>query len=126
MLVLLVVLLVGGALFMNKFLPSFLSGMIEGDVSMNLGLPYLVGTGQASILAKDAVTISAPVTAELTSSFWLAVVTAGLGIGTRFYHSKVIEKQEPSEEETEEKSEEEETEEELIESKEEYSEDSED
>lgn len=95
MLVMLLVVLVGGALFMNKLLPSLLSGMM-GDLSMNLSLPYLVGTGKASILTKDAVRISGSVTAELTSSFWLAAVTAGLGIGTRFYQSKVIEKQERS------------------------------
>lgn len=92
MLVVLILLVVLGALFTNRFLPSLLSGMIGENAPLQFALPYLIGTGHATVVADSAVTISAPVHASLTSSFWLAVATAGFGIGARVYHGKLMDR----------------------------------
>lgn len=101
MLVALVAILIIGAFFMNRFLPSLISGMVGngGEGTIELALPYLVGTGSGTIQIEQAVTISAPVTESLTSSFWLAILTAILGVGARIYHGRLLERLGISEEE---------------------------
>lgn len=101
MLIFLIAALSIGTLLMNKFLPSFLTGMFEEGGSAQLELPYLIGTGHASIQPQEGVTISGPITASLTPSFWMAVVTAGMGVGTKIYQNKILEKEEEPGEETE-------------------------
>ena len=85
----LIVLLLLGALLMNNYMGSLLSGTIERS-AVQLELPYLIGSGHAMIQAEEAVTISGPINASFTPSFWIAVITAGLGIGSSVYQNRVI------------------------------------
>lgn len=89
--VLFVVIILIGTFLTNKFLPTILSSLMDAEASMNFGLPYLMGTGQATITAENAVTISAPITISLTPAFWLSVGTVALGVVSRIYHGKLLE-----------------------------------
>ena len=89
MIISLLVLLVIGAILMNNYLASFLSGMAEGG-KISLNLPYLIGSGHATVSVQETVTISGEIKATLTPSFWIAVITAGLGIGAKIYQKKSI------------------------------------
>lgn len=90
MLVSIIVLVVLGALFANEFLPSLLSSFGGEETSTQFSLPYLIGSGQAEIVVDGKVTINAPMTAELTSSFWLTVVAAIFGVGAKIYHGRLM------------------------------------
>lgn len=93
-----IVIIVLGTFLTNRFLPGIITSLIDADASMQFGLPYLMGTGQATITAENAVTISAPVTISLTPAFWLSVGTVILGIGARIYHGRLLENLNESEE----------------------------
>ncbi len=97
MLIFLIIITVLGAFLTNRFVPSLLGDFVEGSFSMELSLPYLVGTGYVDFLIEEALRVSAPVSLSFTSTFWLAVLTAGLGIGSRIYQSKRIDVLEDSE-----------------------------
>lgn len=92
MLVLLIAFVLLGTIFTNKFLSSLLSNIIEGDVALTFSLPYLIGSGSATISAQETVKVNAPVTMEFTSSFWLAVATAVTGYGAKIYHGKLLDR----------------------------------
>lgn len=100
MLISLVGIVVVGALLANNFLSSMLAGLIGEGATLDLGLPYLVGTGEASVTMEDSVSLLAPVTTGLTLSFWLAALTAVLGMFTKFYQKMKSWEGEPGEVET--------------------------
>lgn len=89
--IMLIGLLLVGAFLANNFLPDMLSNMAGGGASIQLDIPYVIGTSTSSIQAQNA-TISAPITASLTFEFVIAVITAGLGIVTRIYHGRLVDK----------------------------------
>ncbi|MEA1904521.1 MAG: hypothetical protein U9M97_01390 [Candidatus Hadarchaeota archaeon] len=91
MIVMIIVMLLVGAFFMNKFLPGIISGMAEGEGEVQLNVPYIAGTTTSSIQAENA-TLTAPVNTSLTVVFWMAVLVAGLGIGARIYHGRLLRK----------------------------------
>ncbi len=103
MVILLIIILLIGTLLMNNYFTSIISGFVEGGSTVQLDLPYLVGSGQATVIAQEGVEISGPLRTGFTSSFWLAIVTAGMGIGAKFYQDKYV-KEEESEEKQEDKS----------------------
>ncbi|KXB03135.1 hypothetical protein AKJ48_04190 [candidate division MSBL1 archaeon SCGC-AAA261O19] len=92
-LIILIALLLLGAFFVNNFLPGILSGMVEGGggVTTQFQVPYIAGSTTSTIQASGA-TISAPISTSLTSAFWIAVITAGLGIAARIYHGRLVKK----------------------------------
>jgi MFS family permease len=119
MLVGLIVLLVLGALFLNSILPGMLSGMAgeAGGATMQINVPYISGSAMSTIQIGTTATITAPITASLTSIFWVAVVVAALCVAARVYHRRYVKPKKlmvkPAEAEEEE--EEEEAEDEVIE-----------
>lgn len=84
-LVMLLIILVAGAFFINYFLPNLVGGEAG---SVEIQVPYIVGTSN-SVIQSEGVTVTAPTSASLTQSFWLAVLTAFLGIAARIYHGRV-------------------------------------
>lgn len=92
-LIMLIALLLLGAFFVNNFLPNMLSGMAGGGGGMTtqLQVPYIMGSSTSTIQASGA-TISAPISTSLTPMFWVAVLTAGLGIAARIYHGRLVKK----------------------------------
>jgi hypothetical protein len=87
----LVVMAVVGTFFLTTILPLLIPHFIgeAGDqVRMEMDIPYLSGSGQATITSELS-EISAPINLALTETFWLAVVTAGLGITARVYQRKI-------------------------------------
>lgn len=96
MLISLIAVILIGTLFMNEFLPSLISQAAGGEVPLELNLPYLLGSGQAEVQFSEDVKLIAPMTMEFTSSFWLVIVTVGLGIGARIYNGRISEKVRPS------------------------------
>jgi len=94
----LIIVLVIGAFFMNNVVPGLISSMAGGDggdVQTQLNIPYLSGSSQVQIAVTSGgnqATISAPLTIGLTGAFWLAIVTAALGIATRIYTKKFLKK----------------------------------
>lgn len=84
-LVMLLILLVVGAFFLNNFLPSMIGG---AERNLEIQIPYIIGTSN-SIIQSENVDLVAPTRASLTPSFWTAVLTASLGIAARIYHGKV-------------------------------------
>ncbi|MBS3815685.1 MAG: hypothetical protein KGY45_03885 [Hadesarchaea archaeon] len=113
-LIILLALLLVGAYAMNNFLPGLAmnatgtEGVTLDLQALDIQVPYITGT-TTSTLQASGITIAAPIHADLTPMFWLAVITAGLGIIIRIYHGRLTE--EPETEEKEEKSEEKEEEE---------------
>lgn len=95
MLVSLIAVILIGTILMNEFLPSLLSQTGGGEVPLELNLPYLLGRGQAEVQLREGINMIAPITMGFTSSFWLAIVTVGLGIGARVYDGKISEKVQP-------------------------------
>ncbi len=79
-----------GTIFANEFLPSLLSQASGGGVSLNL--PYLWGVGQAEIQMGEGAKLTAPLTAEFTPTFLLAIATVDLGIGARIYNGRISDK----------------------------------
>lgn len=65
-----------------------LAGQMAADANMQLSLPILSGSSTVTAQVESS-TISAPITMELTGFFFLAIVTAALGITTRIYHRKL-------------------------------------
>lgn len=92
MMVSLIVLVVIGTFFMNEFLPSLISKSAPGNTSLEFSLPYLLGSGHVGFDISEAVELLLPVKAKFTSSFWLALLTVGFGVGARFYNGKIKEK----------------------------------
>ncbi len=93
MVLFLIIVLIIGAFLTNNYLASLLSGMI-GAGTIQVELPYLIGTGHATIQAEGAITVSGPINVVLTRSFWMAVLTAGLGLGAKIYHKKMTKDEE--------------------------------
>ncbi len=91
MIIMIIVMLLAGAFFMNKFLPGIISEMAEGEGEVQLNVPYIVGTTTSSVQAEDA-TLTAPINTSLTVIFWVAVLVAALGIGARVYHGRLLKK----------------------------------
>ncbi|MDH5685947.1 MAG: hypothetical protein OEY73_05390 [Hadesarchaea archaeon] len=92
MLIGLILLLVLGALFLNSILPGMLSGMAgeAGGAAMQINVPYISGSAMSTIQIGATATITAPITASLTSVFWIAVVVAALGVAARIYHRRFV------------------------------------
>ena len=86
----LIAILLVGAVFVNNILPSFLGGIVEEEVAMQLNLPYVTGATTSSIQVGDTATITAPITASLTEIFWVAVLVAALGVAARIYHRRFV------------------------------------
>ncbi len=86
----LIALLLVGAFFLNSILPSLLGGMVEEEVAMQLNVPYVTGATASTIQMGDAATVTTPITASLTNIFWVAVVTAALGVAARIYHRRFV------------------------------------
>jgi len=85
----LVVMVVAGAFLVNNILPNFISNMTGGTgASIQLQVPYLVGTADSVIQAGSQLTITAPVNVSLTMTFWVAVATAVLAIMARINHRR--------------------------------------
>lgn len=87
-LTILLILLLVGTFFMNNFLPDLIGA---GSGNVKIQIPYIVGTS-TSIIQSENVTLIAPTSASLTLSFWVAVLTASLGIIARSYHGKIEER----------------------------------
>jgi len=87
--VILIILVVAGAFVVNNILPSFLSNMVSGTgASIQLEVPYLVGTANSVIQAGSQIMITAPINLSLAMPFWVAVAVAVLGIAARINHRK--------------------------------------
>ncbi|KXA91674.1 hypothetical protein AKJ57_00240, partial [candidate division MSBL1 archaeon SCGC-AAA259A05] len=84
-LVMLLILLIAGTFFINNFLPDLIGGR-GGNVEIQI--PYIIGTSN-SVIQSENVTVVAPTSASLTPSFWVAVLTAFLGIVARIYHGRI-------------------------------------
>lgn len=89
----LIVMLVLGAVFVNNFLPSMISGSMEGG-TVQLSVPYITGTATSTIQMEGG-TITAPITIGLTGVFWVAVLTAALGVAARIYHRRLVKPEKP-------------------------------
>ncbi|MFH1821769.1 MAG: hypothetical protein ABH852_04950 [Methanobacteriota archaeon] len=88
-----VVFAVAGAFIINNVLPNFLSNMVGGTgASIQLEVPYLMGTANSVIQIGSQATVTAPVNVSLATPFWLAVVAAVLGIAARISHRKYTKK----------------------------------
>lgn len=87
----LVAVLLVGAFLLNNVLPGFLSNAGGGGADMQLEAPYLIGTSTSTI-QQENVSFSAPISTSLTPIFWVAVLTAGLGVAARIYHGKLMKK----------------------------------
>lgn len=86
-----VALLVLGALIANYVLPTLLSNLVAGGatgVTIDLNIPYVVGTSNSTIRIGDMATITAPISFSLTWVFWFAVAVAALAIAARVYHRR--------------------------------------
>lgn len=91
----LVALFVVGAFIMNNVLPALLSNMVSGaGASVQIKVPYVVGTAYSTIQAGSALVITAPIKFSLTPIFWVAVATTALCIMARIYHRRYIKKPE--------------------------------
>lgn len=101
MVISLILLFTVGVYLANRFLPSFISGMVGSGVEVQLSLPYLFGSGLAKII-RENVTITAPITISITKSFWIAIITAVLGVSTKIYHGRIEDKATKTESEAEE------------------------
>lgn len=89
----LIVFLIVGAFLLNNVLPKMLSSMIGGqagglEVSINLDLPYIIGTSYSLIKIGEMASITAPVTFSFTYAFLVAIFTSALGITARIYHRR--------------------------------------
>jgi len=85
----LVVLIVFGTFLINSALPSLLSNAVQdGGTSIQLSIPYLVGSSSTTIQIGSQATITAPVNLSLAPAFWVAVVTAVLGVMARISHRR--------------------------------------
>jgi hypothetical protein len=90
MMIMFLVVMLLGAFAMNEFLPNMMSDMAEGG-SVQVNVPYIAGSTTSTIQMEGA-TITAPITASLTGVFWVAVLTASLGLGARIYHGRLMKK----------------------------------
>ena len=95
MLIGLIVLLVLGALFLNSILPRMLGGMVGEGATMQLEVPYIIGTTTSTIQIDGTAMITAPITASLTEIFWVAIFVAALGVAARIYHRRFVKPEEP-------------------------------
>ena len=85
----LIILLLLGTFFMNNILPNFLSNMIGATgASVQMNVPYIMGTANSTIQVGSQATITAPIKLSLTPAFWVAMVTAALCIAARIYHRR--------------------------------------
>ncbi|MGQ9787795.1 MAG: hypothetical protein ACUVQM_00545 [Candidatus Hadarchaeaceae archaeon] len=77
-----------GAFLINNFLPNLLSNFIPVDASMQITVPYLVGSASATIQMGTQASVTAPINLSLLPTFWMAVVTSVLGIAARINHRR--------------------------------------
>jgi low affinity Fe/Cu permease len=85
-----IIVVVLGAFFINNVLPGILSNAIpDGGASVQITVPYLVGSASATIQMGSQASITAPINLSLTPVFWVAVVTAILGIVARINHRRL-------------------------------------
>ncbi len=92
------ILLVLGAFIVNYVLPMLLPNLVAGagdigGVTIDLNLPYVVGTSNSTIQIGTMATITAPISFSLTWVFWFAVVVAALAIAARIYHRRLTKEQ---------------------------------
>lgn len=83
-----VVAVVVGAFLINNVLPNLLSNAIPGGASIQITVPYLVGSASATIQMGSQASITAPISLSLMPAFWVAVVAAVLGIAARINHRR--------------------------------------
>lgn len=94
MLIGLLLLMVVGALLANAILPKIVSGMFEGaEVLPNI--PYVQGTATSEIRVMGMV-ITIPISISITGIFWVAVVSAAMGLAARIYHRRFFPKKSAS------------------------------
>lgn len=82
MIILLIVMVILMAVVANTFLSSQLPG---------LELPYISGSTAATFSVDDA-TATVPISMGLTTTFFLVIVLAGLALGARIYHRRLLRK----------------------------------
>ncbi|MGC8817211.1 MAG: hypothetical protein ACP5PX_05355, partial [Candidatus Hadarchaeum sp.] len=63
--------------------PHLLANMIPEGASLEITVPYLVGSASATIQIGSQASIVAPINLSLTPAFWVAIVTTILGIAAR-------------------------------------------
>ncbi|MEM3184244.1 MAG: hypothetical protein QXW92_01075 [Candidatus Hadarchaeales archaeon] len=102
----LIIILIVGTIFANAVLPKIVSGMIregtEGGLQIKINVPFLSGSSKSTIVTGDA-TVSTEIRTGFQMAFLLAVITAGVGIASRIYHRRFLEKEEIKKEKVEKK-----------------------
>lgn len=84
-----VVVLVVGSFLVNNVLPSLLANFVPGGASLEITVPYLVGSSSVTIQMGSQASIVAPIGMSLMPAFWAAVLTAVLGIAARINHRRL-------------------------------------
>ena len=85
----LIIIIVIGTFVFNNLLPNFISDMAGAGTSVQMHIPYLVGTANSVIQAGSQATIVASITLSFTLAFWVAVVTAALAIGGNMIQRRI-------------------------------------
>lgn len=89
----LVVMVAIGAFAFNNVLPGIITGAAggAGNVTAQLNVPYVSGSAVSTIQVQGgALTVTVPITASLTGTFWAAVGIAAMGVVTRIYQRKLV------------------------------------
>lgn len=83
-----VVVLVVGSFLVNNVLPNLIANIVPDGASVNITVPYLVGSSSAVIQMGSQASIVAPIGMSLMPAFWVAILTAILGIAARVNHRR--------------------------------------
>ncbi|MEM3452758.1 MAG: hypothetical protein QW835_03925 [Candidatus Hadarchaeum sp.] len=83
-----VVVLIVGSFLVNNVLPHLLANIIPDGASVEIMVPYLVGSASATIQIGSQASIVAPINLSLTPAFWVAIVAAVLGIAARISYRR--------------------------------------